>query len=619
MQKCYAWVLLAALAWSAGACSSDSARETKGLRAAASRQPLPRTDSLATLDQPLAPPRAPVVAEQASEVRFKTESVAASRHRTAYSQVLGSGAHPQEQPASSDTIATLKLPEAVAETPATTLRQFLASGLAPMQEFVLPPTRDTVLLGAQGTQIIVPAEAWDVPANSGPVLLKMREFYTTPDIILAGLGTTASGQLLETGGMLNLVASTADGRPVALRPGAALRLRMPTKELKPGMQTYWGEPVDGHINWHADTAVVGQDLGLNAVAAPGYDRKRNKHRRHAKAVYDEWPEYLTSERRQLHDLLRQAVYPEPVVKRLRRARRLPGENAFVNAYNRYVVRNGKMEQIRRAAAIEFIVDTTGATTQARMRPGFDPEVAAPVLSAVKTWRQWRPAQLSLMRMWSNTSGRRLFPPGECTHQAVGVVRVMITVSGKILINPPYWDRNATLELYRIRQANTQLAAYRAKLAATEARNVTLTATGSQQNAGLLPQVAQPSETTLYYELSSAGLSLASQWINCDRIVTATQPLLAYKIDDQAPDAQVLLVLRGTRSMVNGIRELKDKKIIFRMLPPGSEATVVAMRWEHGQALLATCSTALTTPMLKPVLSYHPVTMLELQQELAKLD
>ncbi|WP_460503548.1 hypothetical protein, partial [Hymenobacter agri] len=160
------------------------------------------------------------------------------------------------------------------------LQDFLLAGLPGPQEFVVRPGRDTLLIGQQGTQLFVPADAWDVPLTSGPVRLQLREFYTTPDIILAGLGTMSSGRLLETGGMIHVSATNDAGRPVALQAGRRLGLRMPAKELKPGMRLFRGEAVGRRSpNWVLDslaqtTAAAG---GAHSVAARRHKPERVRH------------------------------------------------------------------------------------------------------------------------------------------------------------------------------------------------------------------------------------------------------------------------------------------------------------------------------------------------------
>jgi hypothetical protein len=114
------------------------------------------------------------------------------------------------------------------------LQAFCAKVALALQVFGVWVRCNTVLVGQQGTRLLVPKQTFDVPAGSGPVELRLREFYSTADIVLAGLGTRTGLDLLETGGMLHLEAATG-GRGVSLRPGVEITIQLPTKQL-PGMQ-----------------------------------------------------------------------------------------------------------------------------------------------------------------------------------------------------------------------------------------------------------------------------------------------------------------------------------------------------------------------------------------------
>ena len=117
------------------------------------------------------------------------------------------------------------------------IQAYCASALSPAQVFWVRAARDTVLVGREGTLVAVPADAWLLPAGSAAVRLELREFYSIPDIVLAGLSTMSGTTMLETGGMVNLNAIVGE-QPVALRAGQRLLLRMPTTRKLDGMQLF---------------------------------------------------------------------------------------------------------------------------------------------------------------------------------------------------------------------------------------------------------------------------------------------------------------------------------------------------------------------------------------------
>lgn len=133
--------------------------------------------------------------------------------------------------------------------PPAQVRQLMRQFLPSAQSFTINPSRDTMLRGAQGTEIRFRAGSLAVPKGKGPVTLTLREFYTPADMVLAGLSTRAGRRLLETGGMLQIEASGA-GQPLQLRAGATMGVRMPTRRAEPGMQLFAGQPAAaGRIDW----------------------------------------------------------------------------------------------------------------------------------------------------------------------------------------------------------------------------------------------------------------------------------------------------------------------------------------------------------------------------------
>jgi hypothetical protein len=494
--------------------------------------------------------------------------------------------------------------------PLAGLNTFLASGLPSVQEFVLRPERDTLLIGRQGTQLFVPADAWNVPLASGPVHVQLREYYSTPDIILAGLGTTAGNELLETGGMLNLTATSETGQPTTLRPGARVVVRMPTKQIKPEMQLFQGEATDTHVDWRLDSSATHTfRFDLNT---PDMRRGRHRKRVHHKTLRDEWPEYLSSEHRQVRELLRASTYSAATMAKLRRGRKLSAqERAAVNAYNYFASHEqaGKLEKIRRLAEVEFTVDTIGATTNVKVRNGYDAELAAPVLAQVQTWQGWRPARLA--RDVRNNYGVQ-YQQLKRKEQAVGVVRTMITASGKILVTPPSWDVSATRAKQDLRAGLEKQALYQARVNATKARNDSIIRRGGQLP---LANSAMPTAADLFYELSSSGLG----WINCDRFTRYPQPLFTYELNTNTFCDRTMLVFRDSRTIMNGVPVTGTAQVRFDRVPTGIAATIVAVRWQDGQAYLAIQPTTLVAQPSSPALEYRPVNILELQTALATLN
>jgi hypothetical protein len=115
------------------------------------------------------------------------------------------------------------------------------------------------LQGEQGTRIWVGANAFEFADGQGTpeeIEFHLKECYRTSDMILAGLGTSSDGRILETGGMLKIEAR-ADGKQLKLKDGSNLIVSLPAEILKEDMQLFTAVPNEegGVDNWQA----TGQD------------------------------------------------------------------------------------------------------------------------------------------------------------------------------------------------------------------------------------------------------------------------------------------------------------------------------------------------------------------------
>lgn len=110
--------------------------------------------------------------------------------------------------------------------------------------------------------------------------IKVQEFYKLSDIVLANLTTSSGDEMLETGGMIYIEASS-NGDPCKLAKDSYVEIAFPTAEIKPDMQLFMGEWTNGEVNWVADnTANQNQIFGYNSVdqkpAFPGGEIKINE-------------------------------------------------------------------------------------------------------------------------------------------------------------------------------------------------------------------------------------------------------------------------------------------------------------------------------------------------------
>ena len=123
--------------------------------------------------------------------------------------------------------------------------------LPPPQVFALRADRDTVLQGAGGTLLRIPANSFTDAAGrpvSGPVRVELEEFYSAAAILAAGLHSQSGERLLETGGMIYWSASSA-GAELRLAPGAGVTVAFPVQAARDGMQLFTGLDRGGRFDW----------------------------------------------------------------------------------------------------------------------------------------------------------------------------------------------------------------------------------------------------------------------------------------------------------------------------------------------------------------------------------
>lgn len=113
-------------------------------------------------------------------------------------------------------------------------------------------TNDTILMGAEGTEVIVPKNAFvDSKGNRvKQVTLELKEYYKVEDIVLSNLSTiTTDGQLMETNGMFYIKAYDKNGNPCKLVGGKSIDVKIPEVRDATNMNLYKGKKVNGVTKW----------------------------------------------------------------------------------------------------------------------------------------------------------------------------------------------------------------------------------------------------------------------------------------------------------------------------------------------------------------------------------
>lgn len=147
------------------------------------------------------------------------------------------------------------------------------------QQYTIDGTKDNKLVAEQGTTFWIAAGSLvleDGSLPTAPIEVTIREAYSYSDMILNGLSTHASDQLLETGGMVYIEA-TADGKPLTIKEGQAVPIALPGTEFQSDMQLFTGE-VDAHNNVE-NWAVTERSFGKSLDAVIDMRRKPRRPER----------------------------------------------------------------------------------------------------------------------------------------------------------------------------------------------------------------------------------------------------------------------------------------------------------------------------------------------------
>jgi hypothetical protein len=127
----------------------------------------------------------------------------------------------------------------------------------PTQQYSINTSKDTIIICSKGTRIFFRAGSFMTESGkmvTGNIDLRVKEYYSIPDILLCNLTTKSNNEILETGGMLYIEAFS-DGEICKLKSDAFIDIAFPSNEKKDDMELFYGEWTNENINWiPADSA-----------------------------------------------------------------------------------------------------------------------------------------------------------------------------------------------------------------------------------------------------------------------------------------------------------------------------------------------------------------------------
>lgn len=132
------------------------------------------------------------------------------------------------------------------------LSDFYSKNLKKNQVFLINNSKDTTIICNEKTRIKIKAKSFIISKTSkeikDKIKISIREYYKMSDILLAKLSTISNGELLETGGMLD-IAVTSNQEKCELKNGKTIEIEFPRTIEKNGMQLYGGVWGNNQINW----------------------------------------------------------------------------------------------------------------------------------------------------------------------------------------------------------------------------------------------------------------------------------------------------------------------------------------------------------------------------------
>lgn len=117
------------------------------------------------------------------------------------------------------------------------------------QQYCINPTRDTVLVGEQGTILYFKANSIAVPKGIDTcVVICLTEMFRKSDMILNNITTVSNGKIIESQGMVNVEAKLNE-KMLDLKKDADYLVMIPTDTIDLGLTVFNGDEAHDMLNW----------------------------------------------------------------------------------------------------------------------------------------------------------------------------------------------------------------------------------------------------------------------------------------------------------------------------------------------------------------------------------
>jgi len=127
------------------------------------------------------------------------------------------------------------------------------------QTFTIDQKNDTTLFCREGTIIKISRSSFvfedDDYNEPVEVMINVREYYKTDDIIFANLSTRSGDSILETGGMI-FIEAVSEKRKCKLKEDSSFEVSFPYENREENMQLFTGQLKNGTIDWISVQPVI---------------------------------------------------------------------------------------------------------------------------------------------------------------------------------------------------------------------------------------------------------------------------------------------------------------------------------------------------------------------------
>ena len=378
----------------------------------------------------------------------------------------------------------------------------------PFQQIVFRNDHDTTISLLEGTVLKFPARFFIFDGTKKevktPVTLLVKEFYKNSDILTAGITTRSDGDILETGGMVYLEA-TSEGKRCVPAPGKFFELRFPYSGDMKGMQLFDGYKDENRkISWKPAPKEPSNEIFT---------------------VVENQPEYPGGETALYANFINNIRYPK----------------------------EAKELGISGTVFLTFVVEKDGSCQDIRVLRDIGDGCGEEAIRVMKMMPPWNPGK-----------------------QRGVSVRVQLTLPVRFILDGSWGSAGPAS------QANARF---------------------NFPDSTYKPIPRQINQESTYSRILRSG---KLGWLNCDRYIIFSNPLITFTIEDDHPDESDMAMIYRKVRIVLSPSWIRNGKIVFSGVPQNEKVTIVGTRHRQNRLYLATRETVISAST-EPQLVYIEVT------------